>query len=69
MPDIRSFFDGRGGQSKGLSQEKRVAKETSKTIKAKARAKRKVLTDSEDDAEDQGVKKSTPKKSVPNKKM
>ncbi|KAL8863276.1 MAG: hypothetical protein Q9178_000651 [Gyalolechia marmorata] len=69
MPDIRSFFDGRGGQSKGLSQENPTAKETSKTIKAKARGKRKVLTDSDDDAEDQCVKKSTPKKPAPNKKI
>lgn len=28
MPDIRSFFGGRGGQSVGSSQEKPAAKET-----------------------------------------
>ncbi|KAL8785388.1 MAG: hypothetical protein Q9213_003394 [Squamulea squamosa] len=69
MPDIRSFFGGKGSQGLGSSQEKPATKETSKATKAKARGKRKVLSDSDDDAEEQNVKISTPKKPAPNKKV
>ncbi|KAL9001362.1 MAG: hypothetical protein Q9169_000253 [Polycauliona sp. 2 TL-2023] len=69
MPDIRSFFGGRGGQVTGSSQEKTATKDTPKPTKTKTRGKRKVLSDSEDDAEEQSVKKSTPKKPPPNKKV
>ncbi|KAI4236378.1 MAG: hypothetical protein LQ349_002590 [Xanthoria aureola] len=69
MPDIRSFFGGRGGQSVGSSQEKPAAKETPKATKTRTRGKRKVLNDSEDDAEEQSAKKSTPKKAASNKKV
>ncbi|KAL8658308.1 MAG: hypothetical protein Q9226_001088 [Calogaya cf. arnoldii] len=69
MPDIRSFFGGRGGQGAASSQGKPSAKETPKATKAKPRGKRKVLSDSEDDAEEQTVKKSTPKKPASNKKV
>ncbi|KAL8734694.1 MAG: hypothetical protein Q9166_001350 [cf. Caloplaca sp. 2 TL-2023] len=67
MPDIRSFFGGRGGQGLGSSQEKPAPNETPKASKAKGRGKRKVLSDSED-VEEQSVKKSTPKKAAPSKK-
>ncbi|KAL8671852.1 MAG: hypothetical protein Q9168_003668 [Polycauliona sp. 1 TL-2023] len=69
MPDIRNFFGGRGGQVAGSSQEKPAAKETPKATKTKSRGKRKVLSDSEDDVEEQSVKKSTPKKPASNKRV
>ncbi|KAL8701893.1 MAG: hypothetical protein Q9224_000277 [Gallowayella concinna] len=69
MPDIRSFFGGKGGQGTGSSQQEPTPKETPKPSKAKGRGKRKVLSDSEDDSEAPIVKKSTPKKPAPNKKI
>ncbi|KAL8736336.1 MAG: hypothetical protein Q9181_002490 [Wetmoreana brouardii] len=67
MPDIRSFFGGKGSQGVGSSQEKPAPKQTPKMPKAKG--KRKVLSDSEDEAEEPSAKKSTPKKPAPNKKV
>ncbi|KAI4240421.1 MAG: hypothetical protein L6R40_005132 [Gallowayella cf. fulva] len=66
MPDIRSFF---GGHGMGPSQEKLTPKETPKSSKAKSRGKRKVLSDSEDDAKAPTAKQSTPRRPAPNKKM
>ncbi|KAL8723074.1 MAG: hypothetical protein Q9225_000545 [Loekoesia sp. 1 TL-2023] len=68
MPDIRSFFGGRGGDGAGSSQEKSTPKATLKSSKPKSRGKRKVLSDSEDEAEAQSAKRSTPKKPPPAKK-
>ncbi|KAL8953900.1 MAG: hypothetical protein Q9222_000274 [Ikaeria aurantiellina] len=50
MPDIRSFFGGNGSQGVGSSQEKSGATTTSKAMKPKSRGKRKVLSDSDDEA-------------------
>ncbi|KAL8818718.1 MAG: hypothetical protein Q9223_002713 [Gallowayella weberi] len=58
MPDIRSFFGGKGGQGMGSSQQKPTTKET-----------RKVLSDSEDDCEAPAVKQSTPKKPAQKRKI
>ncbi|KAL9598246.1 MAG: hypothetical protein Q9219_004605 [cf. Caloplaca sp. 3 TL-2023] len=68
MPDIRSFFGGRNGGGISSSQEKPTPKATPKAPKAKGRGKRKVLSDSEDEAEPQSAKKATPKKPAPAKK-
>ncbi|KAL8698828.1 MAG: hypothetical protein Q9201_006362, partial [Fulgogasparrea decipioides] len=69
MPDIRSFFGGKGSQGVGSSQEKPTSKQTPKMPKAKG--KRKVLSDSEDEAEEprRSAKKSTSKTPAPNKKV
>ena len=63
-PDIRSFFGGKGGQSAELGQEERPPANVSKDTKSRGRAKRKVLSDSEDDVEVRPLKKSTPPKPV-----
>ncbi|KAL8841627.1 MAG: hypothetical protein Q9170_000841 [Blastenia crenularia] len=69
MPDIRSFFAGRGADGAGSSQEKSTPKATPKLSKAKARGKRKILSDSDDEAEVQSAKKPTPKKAAQSKKV
>ncbi|KAI4290486.1 MAG: hypothetical protein L6R35_000240 [Caloplaca aegaea] len=69
MPDIRSFFGGRGGDGAGSSQEKTTSKATSKMTKAKGRGKRKVLSDSEEEADAPDAKNPTLKKPVPSKKL
>ncbi|KAI4207153.1 MAG: hypothetical protein LQ346_000731 [Caloplaca aetnensis] len=69
MPDIRSFFSGRGGDGPSSSQDKPSPKAVPKPTKAKGRGKRKVLSDSEDEAEVQSVKKPTPKRPAPSKKV
>ncbi|KAL8908048.1 MAG: hypothetical protein Q9207_001027 [Kuettlingeria erythrocarpa] len=58
MPDIRSFFVGRGGDGPSSSQDKPSPK-----------AIRKVLSDSEDESEVQSVEKPTPKRPAPSKKV
>ncbi|KAL2040991.1 hypothetical protein N7G274_006449 [Stereocaulon virgatum] len=70
MPsDIRSFFGAKGSQITGSSQEQKMPKDVAKEKKAKGRAKRKVLSDSEDDLVAESTKKSTPKKLPPKKQM
>jgi replication factor C subunit 1 len=70
MPsDIRTFFGGKGGQPTGSSQEQKTPKEAHKEKKSRGRAKRKILSDSEDDVEVQPSKKSTPKKPPPKKQI
>ncbi|KAL8630819.1 hypothetical protein Q9189_003488 [Teloschistes chrysophthalmus] len=68
MPDIRDFFGGKGGHSLASSQEKPAANSSVKTSSAKGRGKRKVLTDSEDEAEKPSANKPSPTKQPLQKK-
>ncbi|KAL9025561.1 MAG: hypothetical protein Q9196_005636 [Gyalolechia fulgens] len=69
MPDIRSFFGGRGGDGVNSSQEKPNPKATPRTSKPKGRGKRKVLSDSEEEAEAQSAKRPSHKRPAPTKKV
>ncbi|MCJ1313296.1 hypothetical protein MMC25_006973 [Agyrium rufum] len=63
MPDIRSFFGGKGGVAQLSSQEKPAAKKGDGPTKAKGRGKRKVISDDEED-DAPPAKKPTPRKST-----
>ena len=66
MPsDIRCFFGGKGASS----QEQPLPSNKGVEKKPKARGKRKVLSDSDDDVEERPHKASTPKKAAPRKPM
>ncbi|KAI4105814.1 MAG: hypothetical protein L6R37_002561 [Teloschistes peruensis] len=58
MSDIRNFFGGKRGNGLSSSQEKPAAKSSIKISSGKGRGKRKVLTDSEDEAEKPRKQKS-----------
>ncbi|KAL8874527.1 MAG: hypothetical protein Q9174_000165 [Haloplaca sp. 1 TL-2023] len=51
MPDIRNFFGGKGSQHLGSGQEKPIPKPAARLANGKGRAKRKVVSDSDDEEE------------------